>query len=148
MSLVFNVRHPRDFMSSTSRRGTLYTYHPPSLQASHQREETRDRNERVLPRGKWKPEFDSRIGHHNTNSLHHQHSGQKAMVLLIPRVGPACCMHTIFSPSADSHREGRVVTRRLHTMSRVKSSPSAINCLLYTSPSPRDQRGSRMPSSA
>ena len=23
-----------------------------------------------------------------------------------------------------------------------------INCLLYTSPSPRDQRGSRMPSSA
>ena len=25
---------------------------------------------------------------------------------------------------------------------------SAITCLLYTSPSPRDQRGSRMPSSA
>ena len=25
---------------------------------------------------------------------------------------------------------------------------SAIGCLLYTSPSPRDQRGSRMPSSA
>ena len=25
---------------------------------------------------------------------------------------------------------------------------SAISCLLYTSPSPRDQRGSRMPSSA
>ena len=24
----------------------------------------------------------------------------------------------------------------------------ALNCLLYTSPSPRDQRGSRMPSSA
>ena len=24
----------------------------------------------------------------------------------------------------------------------------AINCLLYTSPSPRDQRGSRMPASA
>ena len=24
----------------------------------------------------------------------------------------------------------------------------AFNCLLYTSPSPRDQRGSRMPSSA
>ena len=24
----------------------------------------------------------------------------------------------------------------------------SINCLLYTSPSPRDQRGSRMPSSA
>ena len=26
--------------------------------------------------------------------------------------------------------------------------PLAFNCLLYTSPSPRDQRGSRMPSSA
>ena len=26
--------------------------------------------------------------------------------------------------------------------------PSALPCLLYTSPSPRDQRGSRMPSSA
>ena len=28
------------------------------------------------------------------------------------------------------------------------SSPTARTCLLYTSPSPRDQRGSRMPSSA
>ena len=26
--------------------------------------------------------------------------------------------------------------------------PKSSNCLLYTSPSPRDQRGSRMPSSA
>ena len=26
--------------------------------------------------------------------------------------------------------------------------PDAVPCLLYTSPSPRDQRGSRMPSSA
>ena len=29
-----------------------------------------------------------------------------------------------------------------------KSKPMLDNCLLYTSPSPRDQRGSRMPSSA
>ena len=29
-----------------------------------------------------------------------------------------------------------------------KSCPLYANCLLYTSPSPRDQRGSRMPSSA
>ena len=28
------------------------------------------------------------------------------------------------------------------------SAVKAIGCLLYTSPSPRDQRGSRMPSSA
>ena len=29
-----------------------------------------------------------------------------------------------------------------------RSSPNSYTCLLYTSPSPRDQRGSRMPSSA
>ena len=29
-----------------------------------------------------------------------------------------------------------------------KNNSKAENCLLYTSPSPRDQRGSRMPSSA
>ena len=31
---------------------------------------------------------------------------------------------------------------------RVIGSPDPYGCLLYTSPSPRDQRGSRMPSSA
>ena len=31
---------------------------------------------------------------------------------------------------------------------RIPSREVAENCLLYTSPSPRDQRGSRMPSSA
>ena len=30
----------------------------------------------------------------------------------------------------------------------LENSPLPIVCLLYTSPSPRDQRGSRMPSSA
>ena len=30
----------------------------------------------------------------------------------------------------------------------TQPSPQALSCLLYTSPSPRDQRGSRMPSSA
>ena len=30
----------------------------------------------------------------------------------------------------------------------VAAAPGAAGCLLYTSPSPRDQRGSRMPSSA
>ena len=32
--------------------------------------------------------------------------------------------------------------------SQYKHFTYAYNCLLYTSPSPRDQRGSRMPSSA
>ena len=30
----------------------------------------------------------------------------------------------------------------------IKGAPDYAGCLLYTSPSPRDQRGSRMPSSA
>ena len=46
-------------------------------------------------------------------------------------------------PVLDTNRDGRVDQR---------DTPMAIggfiNCLLYTSPSPRDQRGSRMPSSA
>ena len=35
-----------------------------------------------------------------------------------------------------------------HVPLKVETSASAYTCLLYTSPSPRDQRGSRMPSSA
>ena len=30
----------------------------------------------------------------------------------------------------------------------IQAGPAFVACLLYTSPSPRDQRGSRMPSSA
>ena len=36
----------------------------------------------------------------------------------------------------------------LHTNGAMKILPGSHSCLLYTSPSPRDQRGSRMPSSA
>ena len=35
-----------------------------------------------------------------------------------------------------------------HAFSSLKAPPQLVTCLLYTSPSPRDQRGSRMPSSA
>ena len=41
-----------------------------------------------------------------------------------------------------SKREGHDGAVELATIARFQ------NCLLYTSPSPRDQRGSRMPSSA
>ena len=36
----------------------------------------------------------------------------------------------------------------LEPLGRPQGAPHASACLLYTSPSPRDQRGSRMPSSA
>ena len=35
-----------------------------------------------------------------------------------------------------------------HLQKWIESCEQSIDCLLYTSPSPRDQRGSRMPSSA
>ena len=46
-----------------------------------------------------------------------------------------------------------VVARPLHRVVTLRDDPFARwirirRCLLYTSPSPRDQRGSRMPSSA
>ena len=42
---------------------------------------------------------------------------------------------------------GRIATKVMQTALSVRDSIVSI-CLLYTSPSPRDQRGSRMPSSA
>ena len=38
--------------------------------------------------------------------------------------------------------------RRARDMEAYAGREEALSCLLYTSPSPRDQRGSRMPSSA
>ena len=45
--------------------------------------------------------------------------------------------------SVDVSRESLNCTVGLDTLTEVN-----LDCLLYTSPSPRDQRGSRMPSSA
>ena len=49
----------------------------------------------------------------------------------------------------------KVETAQFNVQTRVltlpmweKASDNVLDCLLYTSPSPRDQRGSRMPSSA
>ena len=52
--------------------------------------------------------------------------------------------------------EGRVSAKELYSLRiddsefevKVSDVQGALTCLLYTSPSPRDQRGSRMPSSA
>ena len=48
----------------------------------------------------------------------------------------------------DRSRGRRKGQRPLQTSRRPKGVPSACTCLLYTSPSPRDKRQSRMPSSA
>ena len=47
--------------------------------------------------------------------------------------------------------KGTQKRKAFHILNRMESVGGEINaytCLLYTSPSPRDQRGSRMPSSA
>ena len=43
---------------------------------------------------------------------------------------------------------GHMVEMQKFTPEFEKANPGIKLCLLYTSPSPRDQRGSRMPSSA
>ena len=53
----------------------------------------------------------------------------------------------------DDLSEGKVTLPMIYALEKTKKAENkilkdAINCLLYTSPSPRDQRGSRMPSSA
>ena len=46
------------------------------------------------------------------------------------------------------HETGRVLRKFIDTNKDEKLDQWSYYCLLYTSPSPRDQRGSRMPSSA
>ena len=51
-------------------------------------------------------------------------------------------------PGGDRNREVWDVALPYGDGITVRAGPASIACLLYTSPSPRDQRGSRMPSSA
>ena len=45
-------------------------------------------------------------------------------------------------------QKGAILEEKYHTLIQQTERLQAEACLLYTSPSPRDQRGSRMPSSA
>ena len=56
-------------------------------------------------------------------------------------------LHTIDYIDGNVQRGGRMTPRLIGFNSLVEREFFEI-CLLYTSPSPRDQRGSRMPSSA
>ena len=60
---------------------------------------------------------------------------------------------TIFVTGVNGHIGNHIVRDLLENGYKVIGSVRDVNdplkvCLLYTSPSPRDQRGSRMPSSA
>ena len=47
-----------------------------------------------------------------------------------------------------NHYAAEVIDESFRGKNRVQQQRIVYSCLLYTSPSPRDQRGSRMPSSA
>ena len=54
----------------------------------------------------------------------------------------------LFSMANLAQFERRQVSERVSLNMNARAKRGLYNCLLYTSPSPRDQRGSRMPSSA
>ena len=62
-----------------------------------------------------------------------------------PILGEAC---TLFAEWVDEMSAGRLKIQVFGGGELVPALESFDACLLYTSPSPRDQRGSRMPSSA
>ena len=58
------------------------------------------------------------------------------------------CSSTIEIAERDSYAQPKWYASCLKQDPKGGSGGRKITCLLYTSPSPRDQRGSRMPSSA
>ena len=65
------------------------------------------------------------------------------------RLGVMAHLFVEFRDDANVESQVGVMLTFIHSCgSKVHNVRKIINCLLYTSPSPRDQRGSRMPSSA
>ena len=62
------------------------------------------------------------------------------VLLIVCALGCLYLAKMLFSSAANDDDAAR--------LSRHNSGIDIVHCLLYTSPSPRDQRGSRMPSSA
>ena len=48
----------------------------------------------------------------------------------------------------EQHQEGQIIVDGIELTNDLKNIEAIRSCLLYTSPSPRDNTGSRMPSSA
>ena len=91
------------------------------------------------------------------------------VLLLLAAVGAAAYQNGWFTGEADANESDNAATQtilpvntlQIHFVDSIEQtrgytgtvrarrrSELAFDCLLYTSPSPRDQRGSRMPSSA
>ena len=75
--------------------------------------------------------------------------GQRGLIVSPPKAGKTLLMqsiaHSIEKNSPESKLMVLLVDERPEEVTDMKRS---VSCLLYTSPSPRDKRQSRMPSSA
>ena len=60
---------------------------------------------------------------------------------------PTCASYRVLASEMDSPR-GRIHALRAIEAGELELDATVASCLLYTSPSPRDKRQSRMPSSA
>ena len=68
---------------------------------------------------------------------------------LLPALAAVTERLGLIATGSTSYEEPFHVARRFASLDHISNGRAAWNvCLLYTSPSPRDQRGSRMPSSA
>ena len=101
---------------------------------------------------KHKEDFGTALGYHGVPD---------GPYIVIPFLGPSnlrdvagLIVDRFLHPSAYinvlnfSNREENLTTYGLVGTEAISTREQFLGCLLYTSPSPRDQRGSRMPSSA
>ena len=73
--------------------------------------------------------------------------GRRHKFMLWSIIPTAICLALLFAPPAALGATGLFIWMLVFAL-LVRLGLTVYGCLLYTSPSPRDQRGSRMPSSA
>ena len=93
---------------------------------------------------------DTLLGNTNKNISFTAPAGQSARLawkIKIPEGGVMALTHRVIAQAGD-FSDGEESTLPVITNKMLVTETMPLPCLLYTSPSPRDQRGSRMPSSA
>ena len=88
---------------------------------------------------------DCKLGLYQDNQATAQTTGKAPTLRHVPRVHQVCIA---WLHERISRKDVELKDCHTNCMAADLFTKHFINCLLYTSPSPRDQRGSRMPSSA